>query len=926
MGRTLWNEGRVVGYSAYEIYMRNVLLDDPEAEPASEKEWLSSTIAMGSSMLLRIGEDILSGLHYIEVPLPTTSRLCAANTIIASLFLGEGEVNGDPTATGWATKVTDYGPLIRNTSESSPSDDGSTIPPDNHSDITITSEMIEQIKNYMLICDGIVIQPGTWTVSGTTPYKDFTPTLTEVPKLRIALSNKVTTPFYVLLTGFTNKGVIAGTSGFTSAVTTQSNADGDFLGPWEFPWAAKILFNVTPMMMQYMDSATYDRALPASGTSVELDSTSIIDMGSTNPYTYYSDHYETAVQDIYVTDILVPKSDAAILTIYQLDEDLPPALYGTLIGNGETGTDHISPIDVVAPGSNKVWDVFADRSDISASGELVATYEDATVATTAYIRDIGDPNDQETYPATYILYQRDKYTDSMIPVAKVGKTNLFGMLTVRELSYTDGSVIGPILYVEGSYPSSYVHFQDNSGNPLTPGEAHNMDGSLWRATVDQPLRGVLPAAAQTEINTNGYVSGTTILADPLPYDGVSAMIWKRITGRMSAEIQAACGYEYYVGGSLNPIFAPGGVWESATLTLAQQIPAGEEEDYYLLIPGNYVSNNIVWPVRKSDQMIDVTVRFGFNIIANGISINLAGFQNDMDAGMNSGLLGTWWDAAVDPDTGESHLYSSGWAYINAEDDQGDPVSHPVVKGVVPDNSTGQVYFGNAMLPVAGSYDETMVNIFGSTLLDAYGIASKYYNYSLRRFLEVALYTDMGTEELLPANNANIKQPIQICLTTNTTTVETAFTLSLTNSASTTGKTQLMTIPEQYQDKANYPVGTVMETGREKGVALSMVDPTGTPYPLDGTSGDIQVPDTGLNWTHLITALYQDKTLDLLGQILISIRSHITGVSDNYLEFANGGTPIRLYVSNTVPADNDIPDGSVGIGWNGVKVYSGGVWS
>ena len=927
MSRILWNEGRVVGYSAYEVYVRCVLTDNPDAEPASEKEWLSSTIAMGSSMLLRVGTDILNGLHYIEVPFPSNSRLCAANTIIASLFLGSGEVSGDPIATGWASKVTDYGPLIRNTSESSPS--GSTIPPEDHSAISFTSEQIEQIKNYMLVSDGIVIQPGTWTVSGTTPYKDFHPTLSAVPKLRIALSNKVTTPFYILLTGFTNKGVISGTAGFTSAINTSSPADGDFLGPWEFPWAAKVLFNVSPFMLQYLDSAVYTRSIPADDEAITLNSTSIIDMGSTDPYDYYNNHaaYESAVQDIYITDISIPKEEAAVLTVWQPHEDLPPALYGIVIAAEATGTDHISPIDIVAPGSAKVYNVFADPSDISASAGIIQIYEDATVGTTGFIRDVGDAADQEQYPATYVLYQRDIYTESIIPVADVDKTNLFGMLTIRELSYTDGQVIGPILYVEGSYPSEYVHTKDTNGDDIDPTTAFSLPGDQWHVVVDEPLKSILPAAAQTEIATYGYVTGTTVLSDPLPYDGVSIAQWKRITGKLSPAIQAACGYEYYVGGVLNPIFDTGGVWEHATMELAHQIPAGEEEDYYIVMPGTTTGNNIAWPVRKSDQMVDITVRFGFNIVVSGNPISLAGFQNAASATMNSKYLGSWWNATVDPVTGMSSDYDYRWANIDAVDSLDNPVLHPVVNGVVPENSTGQVYYGNAMLPVSGSYDDTVVSVFGSDLLSTYGIHSKFYDYPLRRFLEVALYTDMGTGAPLPADNANIKQPCPISLKTNTSgTLEAAFIISVTNSASTTGKTQLATIPVQYQDTSNYPVGTVIRTGRKEGVALSMTDPNGTPYSLEGATGDISVPDTGLTWSHLITALYQDKTLDLLGQILISLRSHLTGAGDNYIEFNNGDSPIRLYVSNTEPVADDIPDGSVGIGWSGVKLYNSGVWS
>ena len=44
MAKTLWNEGRVVGYSAYELYVRHAIATDPEHPPVDEKTWLSSML------------------------------------------------------------------------------------------------------------------------------------------------------------------------------------------------------------------------------------------------------------------------------------------------------------------------------------------------------------------------------------------------------------------------------------------------------------------------------------------------------------------------------------------------------------------------------------------------------------------------------------------------------------------------------------------------------------------------------------------------------------------------------------------------------------------------------------------------------------------------------------------------------------------
>lgn len=240
MSRTLYNEGRVVGLSAYEIFVRHVLGADPTATVPTEQEWLASMLSDGSSMLLQIGADAVEGSHYIEVELPASSTLWTANTIVGSFFLGEGAAAS--AATGWCTRVTDYGPLIQNDSSASPSADGTTIPPTSTS-VDISSTTRAQLVEYTKIMDGIVIQPGAWSANTTTPpQKGLTPDVSGSPKLRILLSDKIDTPFYVLFTGFTYKGILNNVMDYTTFNTHPEN--GDFLGPVSFPWANKITFSV----------------------------------------------------------------------------------------------------------------------------------------------------------------------------------------------------------------------------------------------------------------------------------------------------------------------------------------------------------------------------------------------------------------------------------------------------------------------------------------------------------------------------------------------------------------------------------------------------------------------------------------------------------------------------------------------------------
>ena len=62
MPSNIYNEGRVVGYSAYEVYVRHCLSEDPTIEPASETEWLASSLAFGASLLLKVQFIIVRGL------------------------------------------------------------------------------------------------------------------------------------------------------------------------------------------------------------------------------------------------------------------------------------------------------------------------------------------------------------------------------------------------------------------------------------------------------------------------------------------------------------------------------------------------------------------------------------------------------------------------------------------------------------------------------------------------------------------------------------------------------------------------------------------------------------------------------------------------------------------------------------------------
>ena len=267
MARKLWDEGRVVGLSAYEIFVRHVLGKDPNATVPSELEWLTSMMADGSSLLLKIdandSNSQIVGSHYIDITLPNNSILWGTNTLIGSCFIGEGG-GAVANTNSWCTKVISYGPLINNDSSSSPSSSyQDPIPPTNPS-VTLTDAQKAQLSEYAKIVDGIIYQPGTWSNnSSAPPQKTEVPKTDELPHIRILLNDKVNTTFYVLITGFSYKGVFDSIADYTSQGTKPEN--GDFLGPVAFPWSSKILF-VSPI---------------ASTTSTDID---VIDLA--NLYIY----------------------------------------------------------------------------------------------------------------------------------------------------------------------------------------------------------------------------------------------------------------------------------------------------------------------------------------------------------------------------------------------------------------------------------------------------------------------------------------------------------------------------------------------------------------------------------------------------------------------------------------------------------------
>lgn len=377
MPKFLYNEGRVVGYSAYEIFVQQSIANGVKPENiTSEKDWLTSSIGMGSSLLLQINPDTdnadIDGIHFRDFPLPANSQLCAANSIIGSLFLGtETIVNGSSSANishatsqpyVWNRYVADYGNLLFNNAIISPPEDGSYSPTSDKLGVQYQGV----ISEYSKIIDGIVIQPGTWSESRSSfPFKLLNPDLTsepvKVPTVRLLFMRRVTQPFHILLTGFTLRSVVAGvTKGPVDSAAGEGPENGDMLGPAGFPWASKILFSVPSAFIRYFVDSTYTRCLdPSNSNGDKSDKTvtdyPIIDMLTTDPSTYYINHSEMRehLPELHVSDLALFK-DASILTVYQKSAEFPPALYGTRVKLADEDTQ-LYPLDVVAPGTVKIF-------------------------------------------------------------------------------------------------------------------------------------------------------------------------------------------------------------------------------------------------------------------------------------------------------------------------------------------------------------------------------------------------------------------------------------------------------------------------------------------------------------------------------------------------------------------------------------------
>lgn len=538
MSKEIYNEGRVVGYSAYELYVKTALANGADVV-ATEQEWLASSIAMGSSMLVKIPNHT-SADQFIDIPFPSETLLSAANTIIATFFDGSAEYENN-----WATKITDYGKGIKNSGSGSPSGylNASDVP---HKDAVQGEPPIDmtyrQFQDYLRITDGVIIQAGTWTPTGGTPSSDLTDvqmktegSKSPVPVLRLYFdyNGSITTQPQILLTGFTDRNVIVGVSGVIGGSTnTETNhyKNGGFLGPSVFPWGSKITFIIPSNYMNKLTAVKLHVASSPNYTYPKIDVYNDLDaVYATSsqlyaPYTSSTPSSPAGVQFTY-DYILSPSQKTSLINVYTPNENVyPPAMYVGVPDKLNTGSQQNIrqyPVDVVAPGTVKMFKGQSDSTKLSA-------YESTFVGTTGLnISNDGIVSMAKSGSTT--LYQLNYITSNSNNVTVTrNQTTGAWEISVLYVSYDikadpDSPTIG-VLEV-GIPGKSTFYIQDLQTFAGGPG-----------ITVDTPL-----GSPQTTISTN-IVAGTGINVSTDANNQITITNTRPV---LSGGDTTGLGYQYY---------------------------------------------------------------------------------------------------------------------------------------------------------------------------------------------------------------------------------------------------------------------------------------------------------------------------------------------------------------------------------------------
>lgn len=885
MSRTLWNEGRVVGLSAYEIYVRHLYSADPTATPATEAEWLASTVAYGSSMLLLVSEeaDTVSGFHYVDYPFPSGCRLCAANNILAGWFNGSGAYPNN----SWATRVGSYGALAANVIDDHPpatatsaSDIGVILDGD------MSADTKASLREYGKVVDGVILQPGSWSqITYTPPYTDLSPDLSAVPTLRLSFSDRITHDFWILLTGFTDKGVIIGTTNVNGSTTSLgTDFDGTFMGPARFPWAAKVMFSVPPALVSELGggNSSYTRKLPSTESAVTVDTSTVVDMTADPPEVFYNAaaaNYGDSRVSIDVTDITPATKAMSVLVTYSTTSGLPTALYGTSLSVNETGANYIVPIDCVAPGA-------------------VGIYDSTTLAEA---RDDIPHNIGMTRDASLILYQIDKsVTDVTDPNRYVPVSN-------------DQTIDLAGLY---RYNTRYIW----------PYRLHSGGGSPDTSDLED-VKSVCCLYAMS-----GYVSQSFINSYCVDYDTALAAAANIGTGGGKNQAVTPVQLARKIGEQNvrdNYLFF--------FLSWGGQSYFADTTQYGMFCPVNKNTHKVE---ALNSYEATAGVRLGINF--SGASI-VDPNTGETVPSSDTDLMGGYWNITYQTDMSQPEattvsVSKSGSGYVFED--------HPIMYLAMKQYTTSQRGYTAAPqapdgynLDFADWFAATKVtDHLSTTTLNRMNVHSYYRQLSMENFLQyMAMEVDMSQLPSEVASSAVITHNQYIFSKTDITALASGswdWTGQQVNAAllvkSTTSKANYYKptpmyfygltwsgttytvgddVTEQLSDATYHQWASVGQSGKQSTTSISLVDNMGGLLPTTGTSE--VVSKDNINWEDLLNALNKNQTIDILGEVLTGMKSNITKTGPNFIQFSNG---LRFYIAGSAPTDTDIPTGSIGIGW------------
>lgn len=456
MPRQIWNEGRVQGYSAYEIYLKQSLSDNPDLQPATEREWLASSIACGSSMVVKIPKTS-NDTGYLDISLPENSKLCAANVIFANLFLGDCEYDVNSY---FAKRVINYGFCISNTLNFHPDTNGTQIPTTDD-DISLES-VLSYSEAYNKIIDGVVIQPGKWKETGDEDgqYMDLSPDMSKSPFIRIFYSGKIESAIQIMLTGFTIRSVISGICGIDGSYNATSPQDGTFLGPAQFPWAAKIIFSQSTATSISLNMSNYIRQIKGEKAISKLSGKSLVDMETCDPSIFYSLKQPDAKIDFDSCNLDSPDGKGNILTLYSKSDNYSPAIYATRYNPDKEKS--LSPFNVVGKGAVQMFD--SSTSDADMKG-----YE-------------------KTYPGTFALRRKDdgsvetlNENNDVVPVARIDHKEL----SYSNLSPNDKKAKGVVTSVGNKKSLSISLSDDDTDRQLTISDDGTSNGSIGSTSFNK---------------------------------------------------------------------------------------------------------------------------------------------------------------------------------------------------------------------------------------------------------------------------------------------------------------------------------------------------------------------------------------------------------------------------------------------------------